>query len=146
MYVKNVGATPWLEMADCELAGSEGTELALSTTSAPVFRSTTNRHNIAAASTTASPIRTASTTTSPIRTVNSRPLQLLVSVLGALALFVRKLIGMLSLFKGIPKWFFSQVFFWRPGAPMQNNHTFSGRKWFVGLAAFGGKAKQPLFS
>jgi hypothetical protein len=48
--------------------------------------------------------------------------------------------------KEIPKCFVGQVFFWRPGAPKQNNHTFSGEDWFLGHAAFGGKATQNRFS
>ena len=48
--------------------------------------------------------------------------------------------------KGIPKCFFGQVVFWRPGVPRPNNHTFSGKDLFVGHAAEGGKAKQHLFS
>ncbi len=28
--------------------------------------------------------------------------------------------------KVIPKWFFGQVLFWRPGAPRPNNYTFLG--------------------
>ena len=48
--------------------------------------------------------------------------------------------------EGIPKWFFGQVVFWRPGEPRQTNHTFSGRYCLFGLAAEGGKANKPVVS
>ncbi len=41
-----------------------------------------------------------------------------------------------------PEVIFGPSVFWRPGVPRQNSHTFSSNKWFLGLAAFGGKAKQ----
>ncbi len=34
-----------------------------------------------------------------------------------------------------------QAVFWRPVVPRPNNHTFIRKSWFVGLAAFGGKAQ-----
>ncbi len=39
-----------------------------------------------------------------------------------------------------------QVAFWRLGVPRPKNHIFYRNEWFVGLAAFGMKAKQPLIS
>jgi hypothetical protein len=39
------------------------------------------------------------------------------------------------------------VFFWRPGVPRQHiTHLKRKQRWFSGLAAVGGKAKQPLIS
>ncbi len=49
-------------------------------------------------------------------------------------------------FKEMPKWFFGQVVFGRPGAPRPKNHTVSRSECLVGLAAFGGKAKKQLVS
>jgi hypothetical protein len=37
----------------------------------------------------------------------------------------REIFNMSEIFKGIPKCFFGQVFFWRPGAPRPKHHTFS---------------------
>ncbi len=47
---------------------------------------------------------------------------------------------------GMPKCFCWPSGFWRPGAPMPKNHTFSGREWLFGLAAFGGEANKPQSS
>ncbi len=48
--------------------------------------------------------------------------------------------------KGIPKWLFGQVVFWRPRVPRPKNHTCSGKSCLFGIAAFGGKAKKQLVS
>jgi hypothetical protein len=49
-----------------------------------------------------------------------------------------------TVISGIPRCFFGQVFFWRPGVPRPERHAFSRNAWFLGLAAFGGKAKKPF--
>jgi hypothetical protein len=53
--------------------------------------------------------------------------------------------NIVSMIKGIPKWFVGQMIFWRPGVPRPKDHTFSRKPCFFSLAA-GGRANKPVVS
>ncbi len=64
----------------------------------------------------------------------------------SVAILAQAMLAQGARLKGIPKRLFGQVFFLEAWGTKAKNRTFSRNQLFFGLAADGGKAKQPFFS